>query len=261
MSFRIYSMHRRGFAAITASGLLFLAAACSSSSSPPSAVARSSASSSAAGDPLAALTADQITAKAAADLGSAPSVHLAGQGSMNGQMATMNVTLTQHGCEWTLTYPGKGSVELIVIGSSAWMKADKQFWESEAGTSRGQVMAQLLDGRYAKMPADKIGNMVSYCSPHDLAKQINNGDPEVKGPLTVVDGQRALELRDTADGSVGYVSLSAHPEVLSNRGGKGGNTGQVTVTYNTPGTISPPPAGQVVDLSGLAGLASGGSAL
>jgi hypothetical protein len=239
MSLRANRILRHGSVVLAVLCLSLLATACSSSSP--------------AADPLASLTAKQIASKATADLGDAPSVTLTGQAPVSGQQANINVTLTRHGCDWKIALGHQGSVELIVVGSTVWMKADTQFWESQQGTSQGRTIAALLDGRYAQMPASDTGSLVSYCSPEDFANQVNNGDSMVKGPVVTVNGQQALEVRDTSDGSVGYVSMSADPQLLRITAGKGDGPGQIDLTYNGPGTISPPPASQAVNISSLTG--------
>jgi hypothetical protein len=209
------------------------------------AVACSSSSSST--DPLASLSADQIAGKAIANVRSASSLHMAGQAPAGGKTATVDATLAKEGCDIKLTIPGEGAVELIADGSSAWMKASAQFWEATQGGAKGQIITEVLDGRYAKMSSSDATSLESSCSPQDLAKQFSSGnDTMVKGQTITINGQQALALRDTADNSVGYVSVSANPELL--RIAK--DQYKVDLTdYDAPVTISPPAADQVLDLS------------
>jgi hypothetical protein len=144
-------------------------------------------------------------------------------------------------------------------------------WESRASTGiSGQVVARRRQGspthsrhlvhNFASVCRRCVNSgkfddsIIFYCSPAALAKSFNS-DPTVNGSVVVYAGQRAMELRDTVDGSVGYVCVSAHPELLGVRPGKGQGQGQMTLTYDVPGAISPPASGQVIDLSSLTALA------
>jgi hypothetical protein len=206
------------------------------------------ACSSASTDPLAALTANQIASKAVADLKFADSVHMAGTVPVSGVATTMDGTIAKSACDMSITMAGKGAAQIILIGSSTWLKANAEFLESQNAGAQGQAAAAEFAGRYLKMPASFASNAQNFCSLDGLVKQVTSGNNGgmAKGKTVTIGGQQALELKAT-DGSIGYVSVSAEPELL--RVSKGSDHIDFT-EHNAPVTINPPPAGQVVDLAG-----------
>jgi hypothetical protein len=69
-----------------------------------------------------------------------------------------------------------------------------------------------------------------------------------KGKTVTVNGQSALEVVDSSDGSIGYVTVSSQPELI--RVAKNGQHVDFS-QYNAVQSVSPPPASEVVDLTKL----------
>jgi hypothetical protein len=208
----------------------------------------SAAPASASGNALSGLTADQIAARASADLRSASSVHITGTATDSGTSIVVNLTLGRQGCTGTLGFKGQGSFRLLKIGKRLWIKPDDKFWKSSAG-SAGAAILPLVSGKYIE-PSTKGSSLAGFgvfCSPNQFAGAFG-GHPVglVKGATTTISGQPALQIRDTVDTASVYVSISARPEFLRLNGG--GTNGHLDFShYNEPLHLLPPPASETLD--------------
>jgi hypothetical protein len=205
---------------------------------------------SSSGNPLASLTANQIASKAITNFRASSSVHLAGSVPSSGQVYTVDLTLTKRDCSGTFAIGGAGTVQIIVIGATTWIKGSESFWTSSTGGGMSQADAAMLDDKYVKAPTSQVSGGSAFCSLQAMTSSMSASDKYTKGQTVSVDGQQALELHDTTDGSSVYVTISATPEVL--RASKGSYHIDFT-QYNATNTFSPPPASQVLDLSKLEG--------
>ena len=201
------------------------------------------------GDPLAGLSAKQVLSKAVSDLKSAPSFHIAGAVNQDGGI---NIDLTykhQTGCQGTVGIRGKGSVYLLVIGRTAWLRPDQAFWESYAGSSASSVIA-VIGGKYLKAAtsSSNVSGLSQLCDANSLASSFTSPKDIVKGATSVINGQRSLALRDPAKSAVMYVTDTGSPQILRVTGTQLGNGGRIDFTgYGSPVTLTPPPAGETVD--------------
>jgi hypothetical protein len=198
-------------------------------------------------NPLAGLTATQIGAKTIADLKAASSVHYAGTITESGETDDVDITAGTTNCVGTLGIVGKGSFVLLEIGQTLWIKPDNQFWTSEGASP---AVLQVVEGKYIQTsPNDSdFSSVKMLCSPAQLAASLGSKINDlVKGTTTTVDGQSALQLRDTSDSGVAYVTISASPQFLRISCGSGGQ-GQLDFSaYDAPVTVSSPPASQTID--------------
>jgi hypothetical protein len=230
--------------AIAVSLLAVLAAGCGAGSSTSASTSTSTASASTAGNPLAALSAKQILAKAIADFKASSSVHLAGSERDSGQTFTMDLTIGANGCTGTVGLGGQGSMRLLRIGSTVWMKPDSKFWKSSLNATPADLSA--VKGKYVRLsPKGPVtSSFSSFCYLSQLAGQFTGGqDRVVKGQTATINGQPALQLKDTQQAGSAYVTISATPEILQT----GDSGGHVDFTdYNAPLALSAPPASQTV---------------
>jgi hypothetical protein len=230
---------------VAAAGVSCLAAVACGSSTTSSGGAAPSATSTA--DPLAGLTADQVAAKVIATAKAAPSLTLNGSMTDSGATETIKFAIKPgQGCTGTAGTADKGSFKLTEIGDTTYLKPDKQFWETSAGSSASAVIA-LIDGRYIKLsPGDKsMQSLVSICDVSQMFSTDGKKDKLTRGKVTTLDGTRVLQLNDTTDGSMGYVTDTGEPQLVQFTGPKG--SGKITVTYGAPVTLTPPPSSQVLD--------------
>ena len=200
------------------------------------------------GNALSGLTADQIATRASADLRTASSFRITGSATDAGQKITMNLSVGRKGCAGTLGIKGQGSFTLLMIGKKLWIKPDDKFWKYAAG-SAGTAVLSLVSGKYIE-PGSKgssLGAMAAFCSPNQFAGSFGSHPAGlVKGVTTTISGQRALQIKDTADAASVYVSISARPEFLRLDGG--GNHGHLDFShYNEPLHLLPPPASETLD--------------
>lgn len=213
---------------------------CGTTSSSPSAAASAKPSV----NPFAGLTADQIVSKAAADLKAASSVHVAGWVEDSGQTVAIDLTLGTKACTGTLGVQGHGSVLLVQIGQTVWIKPDKQFWKS-AGVSDPTTL-QLLAGKYLQGSAKDSGAswIEQLCDPRQLGSRFSGHGSLVKGKTTTISGLPALQIENTRNSGSAYVTISTSPEFLRlDRG----SSGHVDFTgYNVPVVLTPPPADETV---------------
>jgi hypothetical protein len=226
--------------AIAVALLALLAAGCGASSTTPGAPA----STAPPGNPLAALSARQILAKTIADFKAASSVHIAGSERAAGQSFAMDLTIGSGGCAGTVALGGQGSVVLLRIGSTLWLKPDDQFWKSFLATAPADLPA--LEGKYVRLSpkGPATSSFGAFCSLSQLAGQVGGAENHlVKGQTTTIGGQPALQLKDTRQTGSAYVTISASPEFLQT----GDTGGHVDFTdYNAPLALTAPPASQTV---------------
>jgi hypothetical protein len=226
-----------GLAAIAVGMLAVLGAAgCGSSSS-------STPGASTSGGPLGALTARQIMTKAIADFEASSSVHVAGSQRTSGQTFTMDLTVGTNGCTGTVGLGGQGSVRLLRIGSTIWIKPDKQYWKSDLQATPGDL--SKVEGKYVRLSRNgpATSSFSSFCYLSQLASQLSVGEDRVtKGQTATVLGQSTLQLKNPQEAGAAYVTISATPEILRT----GGGSGQVDFTYDAPLTLTRPSARQTI---------------
>jgi hypothetical protein len=197
--------------------------------------------------------------KALDDLKSAPSLTLAGTLSDKGQPETVSFGIARNGCINTVNMGSKGTMTMIMVGKSAWMKADAAFWKSNGGADAGMLSGFV--GKYVKMPADGGGaaSGAATCSVSQLtssSSQVPLSEEVIKGALTTVDGQRVYSLlhKDKTEDDTMYVTDTSTPrliEVVGKEVSKGGTSGRFTVTYGVPGSVTAPPASQTTAFPSL----------
>jgi hypothetical protein len=225
-----------------------------SSSGSASARATTSASSAAA-DPLADLTATAILNKAAANVTAASSVHFAGYVTDSGMKITMAFTVVRgKGCAGMMSTAKDGSVQLVVAGKTGWMKPDAAFWKYALGNSKTtdpQLALALLNGKWLKgsTASSNLSWVTSLCSLSGAFGQATpSTDDIVKGAVTTLNGQRVLTVTDVTQPSTAWVTDAASPELLRITSTSGTDPGTLTFSgYGAPFTITPPPAGEVID--------------
>jgi hypothetical protein len=224
-------------AAAAAAVPLLLTACSSASSSPglsssarssqgPNSTSSASAAASPAGNPLAALTADQIASKVNRDLEAASSFRVSGSISVSGEHVKLNLKRAPGDCAGTITINGS-TVGLVQIGSKLWVDPDGggQYIETTSGNA-------------------DYGQVVGLCSPGQLAGILAATYGLTKGGTTVIDGQSALELKEGADIENIYVTDSATPEYV--RYDIPGSEQLDFSGFNTSIAITPPPASQTL---------------
>jgi hypothetical protein len=217
---------------------------CGTTASSPSAAAASAKPSV---NPLAGLTADQIVGKTTADFKAASSVHVAGRIEDSGKTVALDLALGAKGCTGTFEFQGYGSVVLVQIGRTVWIKPDKQFWKSN-GVSDPAIL-QLVVGKYLQGSVKDSGvrPFEQLCDRRQFASLFSRHANLVKGKTTTISGQPALQIKVARNSrsAIAYVTISASPEFLRlDRG----TSGHLDFTgYNVPMVLTPPPADETVN--------------
>jgi len=217
-------------------GACLVAAACGTGGSAPT-------------DPLAGLSARQVVDKAVANLRAAPTAGISG--TVSDTTGTYHVDLEYKkasGCQGTVSVNGKGSYELIRVGTTAWVKPDDAFWRANAGAQAQQVIA-VVGGKYLKGDTSNatVASLAKLCDLNALTEPLLQPTNIVKGGVTTLGGQRVLPIKDMTKGGELFVTDTStpHPVEVSNK--SAGATGMVTFRVGNPVTLTPPPANQVID--------------
>jgi hypothetical protein len=207
----------------------------------------STAKSTGSPDPLARLTAAQISERAIADLNEATSVRFAGTGTKSGAPFTLAFTLVRgHGCQGSISQRGKVALRMVYDGKSVWMLPSESFYRSQ---SLNPAALSQLSGKWLKLPQSNMSNWSSFCSLSGWVRQLSGHYAEMtKGKVTTVDGRRVVALHQTGITGTVDISDTAKPEILKATVSKGSTTGTFTFSdYGVPTTFTPPPASKTLD--------------
>jgi hypothetical protein len=205
-------------------------------------------------NPLAGLTAQQVLTKAIDDAKAASSLTMVGTVNDSGSLYTLNLGFKKgEGCSGTIAVAGKGSFDLTIIGSTAYLKPDNKFWRSYAGAQANAVIS-LLGGRYIKGSTSNsnVASLSKLCDINGMLTSFKAQGKVSKGAVTTLDGKQVLPLKDSKGGTM-WVTNSSTPEivVVANLGATGGSSGKVTFGIDAPVTLTAPPADKVLDGSSL----------
>jgi hypothetical protein len=201
------------------------------------------------GDPLADMSAKQVVTKAVSNLKAAPTFGLSGRITEPGGDLTLHLDYKRGtGCKGTIAQAGKGSFTLVVIGTTAWMKADDAFWRAYAGSDASQAIA-LLSGRYLKGSTTNanVASLTQLCDVNTLTSQLSLPTDVVKGKVTTLGGQQVVPLTDKAKGGTLYVTDTSSPQIVEVVNTTAGNSGKITFTVGNPVTLTAPPASESID--------------
>jgi hypothetical protein len=203
---------------------------------------------SSSGNGVASKSASEIFAASQAAAASASSVHVAGALSSNGTPLTLNLDLSSgHGGRGRVSQ-GSLAFELLVVDDTVYIKGSPSFYSHFGGSAA----AQLFQGKWLQAPASG-SELASLASLTDFGKLINQSLDKhgalIKGPVTTVDGQSVIELRDATNNGSLYVATSGHPypvQVVK----RGSEPGRITFSrWNEPVSLSAPSS--AIDLSQL----------
>jgi hypothetical protein len=199
----------------------------------------------ASSDPLAKLTADQITKRAIADLREATSVRMAGTATNSGKVVGLALTLVHGaGCKGSISVRGTG-LRMVYNGKSVWMLPSRSFYKSQGVNA---TALSLLSGKWLKLPKANTKDFSTFCSLGGLVRNMSRHSAKMtKGKVTTFHGQRAVTIHQTGQSGTAYISDTAKPEILELTSTKGSTTGTFTFSdYGVITAIKPPPASKVL---------------
>lgn len=204
-------------------------------------------------DPLAGQAGSKVMAEATANAEAAASLTIKGTVTQSGKSITIDLGIKRgQGCAGMVGIGGVGSMKLVVIGATLYMKPDTAFWKSVAGNaSNASAVIALLGDRYLKLPANAAG-VAAVC---DVSKLLNSGATPARATREAVSrlgGIRVLPLK-LSDGSTEYVTDTSKPEFVEAFAPKGtrGGAGTASLSVGAPVRLAAPPPSEVIDGSKL----------
>jgi hypothetical protein len=189
----------------------------------------------------------EILASAISAAQQASSVHIQAS-SANGPLTlTLDMSYAKNGAHGTVSLPNL-DYQLIRIGNTLYVSGNSHFYRELAQTLSGHTataVAELPPGTWLRAaassgPASGLADITEMNS--ELALILGRGTSVAKGAQTSVDGQQAIELKETAklyDGSL-FIATTGKPyPVLQRETGR--ETGQTRFgDWNKPVTLTPP---------------------
>ena len=196
----------------------------------------------------AAKSARAILADARQAASSAGSVRVAGTIHDAGQTLALDLKITRKGGGGTMTVQGS-KVEIVRSGASVYIRAPAAFYQK---VGAGQAAGQLLDGRWLKAPAStaQFRDLASLTDLNQFVAQALKPEGKVsKGAETTIDGQKAIELKDSQGGGSLYVATTGKPYPIEFKG-VGSSSG--TLTLSDWGSVTAPKApADAIDIASL----------
>ena len=205
-----------------------------------------------AGNGVAALGPDEITAKARTAFLAAPSVHVKGSVTSGTSVIGLDLRVRQSGGGDGVMVMDGGKLRLLVIGKVAYLSGDRTFWE-QAGIPA--ATAKTLVGKYVRTTsADKdFSQLLAFSDVRQLAENFLPKDGlAVEGKATLA-GTRVVTLKDATDARYS-VALDgpAYPVRLVGKDGADAISLDF-LDYGKDVPLTAPPAAQVLDASRLHG--------
>jgi hypothetical protein len=207
-------------------------------------------------DPLAGQAGSKVMAEATANAEAAASLTINGTVSQSGKSIAIDLGIKRgQGCVGMVRESGVGSMKLVVIGQTVYIKPDTEFWKSVAGNaSEASAAIALLGDRYLKLPANG-GSAAGIGGVCDVSKLLNSGATPgrvTREAVTRLGGIRVLPLK-LSDGSTEYVTDTSKPEFVEAFAPKGthGGAGKASLSVGAPVRLTAPPPSQVIDGSKL----------
>lgn len=202
--------------------------------------------------------AEDIAAAAKSAMADLNSLKVSGEVTSDGQQISIDLQTDVDGnCTGSMGIDD-GTVELLGVDGSTWMKPDEAFWTSFAGEGAQQVMS-IVGDKWVVIPSD--GDSLSqFCNAGDLIDQLVKDDAEETTYTTTgtdtLDGQDVVlvDSDDPENGvSTGYV-LVDEPHFLVKVERTEGDVGMVTFSeFDEPVEVEAPAADDQIDLDNLAG--------
>jgi hypothetical protein len=219
-----------------------LAAGCGSSGS-------SASSASTATPPGGQSGGKQVLTRAVANLKAESSFIVSGTVADTGATITINLGFRPgKGCKGTVSAAGKGSLTMVVIGKTAWVKPDDAYWKAVGGKQAAKAIA-TFGGKYLTGPTSDstIAGLAEFCNLNSITSQLTQPANVTKGQVTTVNGKQALPLSDTANGGTLYVTNTSSPLPVELVNKTAGKKGTLIFSVGAPVSLTVPPASETVE--------------
>ncbi|MFC4069351.1 hypothetical protein [Actinoplanes subglobosus] len=146
---------------------------------------------------VAALTADEILAKAKEALTKANSFHLAGSATTDGDTMSLDFKISGKDFAGTMSMGKDAAVEVLAVGGKQYMKPSEGFWAMIAGAEQAKTMVAATGGKWVLVPAgEQISGLFAAADVNELLKP---GGTLSKGEATKVGEQAVITLKDSSD--------------------------------------------------------------
>lgn len=239
----------RSFLAGSALALVLVAAGCGGSGSATTTTTTTTGS----GNGMASKPAPQVLAAAVKAADSASSLHMSGNISGKNPVGIDLSIAKGNGATGSMTINGH-KVDLEIIGQNGYLKGDGSFW-TQFGGSSGAMIAQLLQGKWLKFPANsaQFHPLVAYASSKAIFDALKSGAGGnlMNNGATTYKGQSVVALYDGAKKGTFYVAATGTPyPVALVKTGSGGGTIAFS-QWNQPVTLTAPT--NVLDFSQITG--------
>ncbi|HEX3957348.1 MAG TPA: hypothetical protein VHZ03_12040 [Trebonia sp.] len=210
----------------------------------------SSASSGSTAAPAAGQSAGkQVLTRAVDNLKAASSFTVSGTVGDSGGTITIHLGFRPgKGCTGTVSAAGKGTLTMVVIGKTAWVKPDDAYWKAVGGKQADKAIA-TFGGKYLTGPTSDstIAGLVDFCNLSLVTSQLTQPTNVVKGQVTTINGKQALPLNDTANGGTLYVTTTSSPLPIELVDKTAGKKGTLIFNVGAPVSLTAPPAGETVE--------------
>ncbi|BEL08108.1 lipoprotein [Actinoplanes sichuanensis] len=239
---------RAGLAALAAAGMLLSGCGGSDSTEPKGGT--TTAAQAAADNGVAALTADEILAKAKEALTKVGSFHMAGSATTDGETMSLDFKVSGKDFAGKMSMGKDADVEILSVGGKQYMKPSEGFWAMLAGPEQAKTMVTATGGKWVLVPAkDSVSGLFAAADVNELLKPTGALS---KGEATKVGEQAVITLKDAGDAeSQLFVATTGEPypvRIGPSATGEG-------ITFSEFGAkfdgIAAPAADQVVDQASL----------
>jgi hypothetical protein len=190
------------------------------------------------GNGVASKSASDILAASKAAAQSATSVHVVGKNSQGALSLKLNLDMASNGGRGQVSLLGL-NFELIRVGNTLYAKGNPAFYK------RLGVAAHVPQGTWLKASANggKLAQLAAFTDlSGELGRLLSSTGPITKGASATVNGQQAIELKESAklfSGSL-YIATTGKPypiEIVK----RGRESGQTAFSHwNEPVSLSAP---------------------
>ena len=183
----------------------------------------------------------QIVQAASAATQKASGFEMSGTGNFGSGVTAIDFKVHGNDIDGTLTLDGS-SVDLDVIGGNVYFNAPAAFWTAEGlpSSATGDYAGKWVEAPAGSSTASAFSGVSSLT---DISSLLGNHGTLASGGTGTVNGQSAVFVKDTSDGSILAVASSgpAYPLRLSKTSGSEAGTINFS-NWNSVPAFTPPPS-------------------
>jgi hypothetical protein len=199
---------------------------------------------------IAALSAEEILAKATQALAAVPGAHAKGEMNDKDQKARVDVTIAGGQGKGTIFTSETGEISVVHLAKVDYLKFDDKLLKDILSPYSKKAFA-AASGKYLKFPGGDpaFKDLVSFVDPKEMLKPSGKVS---KGDRTVINGVPAIMLIDDGpDGGVLYIATTGTPYPIRMGAPPSAGVGGIDFDYPTDVKIVAPAASEVVTLESL----------